>query len=282
MKILKNNLGVTYVMDSKTVNKRLLGTYSGSSLNRKKKMTATRTNEPDTTFEEITKRNVLSRRSKAKIRTKILALSGVCKYLTFVTLTFVNQVDDKLAVQILKAFLENARKRKPELEYLWVAEKQTKNKVFTNNIHFHLVTNVFWNIERYAKYWIELQARYGIVPRENKQAGSSAFDVKKINSNNKKGIGNYIAGYLGKSSVGMNCRVWHCSRKISRLYTGFYSDEEFLGTIERMEKANLLGGTVKRFENDFCDILLIPFNSTTARLYEKVHIQNRTIWFCSN
>lgn len=145
------------------------------------------------------KTNVLSSRSKGKIRAKILALSGISKKLTFVTLTFVNKVDDRRGVEILKAFLENARKRNPDFEYLWVAEKQTKNKVFKNNIHFHLVTNVFWDIKRYSKYWVELQAKYGILPRENKQAGSSSFDVKRINSNNKKGIGNYIAGYLGKS-----------------------------------------------------------------------------------
>src|SRR5206468_12662189 len=133
-------------------------------------------------------------------------------------------------------FLENARKRQPDLEYLWVAEKQTKNKIFKNNIHFHLITNVFWDIKRYATYWIELQARYGIIPRENTQAGSSAFDVKRINSNNKKGIGNYIAGYLGKSNETMNCRVWHCTRKISRLYTGFYSGIEFINSLERRSK----------------------------------------------
>jgi hypothetical protein len=163
-----------------------------------------------------------------------------------------------------------------------VAEKQTKNKLFPNNIHFHLVTNVRWDIKRYWKYWVELQAKYGIMPRENTQAASSAFDVRRINSSNKKGIGNYIAGYLGKSTQTLNCRMWHCSRKISRLYTGFYSGVDFLENLQRMEEANLLGGKIKRLKHDFCSILLIPFNATTERLYEKVHVENRAMWFSKN
>src|SRR5204862_2011714 len=114
-----------------------------------------------------------------------------------------------------------------------------------NNIHFHLITNVNWDINRWWKYWVELQAKFGIIPRENHQAGSSALDVKKINSNNKKGIGNYIAGYLSKSSATFDCRVWHCSRKVSRLFTGFYSGIEFIQLLERLEKTNLLGGKIK-------------------------------------
>src|SRR5690349_8634085 len=103
MVIVKNNMGVSYAMDSKSVHLSLLGTYSGSSLNRKKKKSPTKTKQPKI-LEEVIKQNVLSTRSKAKIRTKILALSGICKKLTFVTLTFVNKVEDKKAVEILKTF----------------------------------------------------------------------------------------------------------------------------------------------------------------------------------
>jgi hypothetical protein len=298
MIIVKNSPGVSYKMDTRIARRQLLGTFSGSSLTRRKNKKRRRKKV------ERRKRqmNRLSSRSRTKIRLKIFALSSILPKLTFVTLTFVNKVEDRIAVEILKRFLENAKRRKPELQYLWVAEKQIRNKCFPNNIHFHLITNVRWEIKKWWKYWIDLQAKFGIVPREGQRAGGSAFDVKTIKSSNKKAIGNYIAGYLSKSNETFDCRVWHCSRKISRLFTGFYTGNEFIESVERLEKANLLGGKIERHNlkkdrrrrlvtekmppsNEeklvVCQILLIPINQTTERLYEKIHQRNRKMWFSS-
>jgi hypothetical protein len=281
MIIVKNSPGVSYAMSSKTANRELLGTYSGSSLSRKK-IVKTQQTKAALKNKELKKENVLSPRSKAKIRLKIYALSGVLFELTFVTLTFVNEVEDRKAIEVLKCFLENAKKRNRSFEYIWVAEKQTRNKLFPNNIHFHLVTNIYWDIKRWWQYWIDVQAKFGIVPRENQKAGSSAFDVKKINSNNKKAIGNYIAGYLSKSQETFDCRVWHCSRRISSLYTGFYSGIEFIQHLEALDKAQSLGGSIKIIPKEFCNIILVPINSITEKLYEKIHIKNRVLWFSKN
>jgi len=281
MIIVKNSPGISYSMDTKIASRDLLGTFCGSSMTRRKN----KKQDPNKTGNEnkkARKENILSPRSKTKIRFKIFALAGILPRLTFVTLTFVNKVEDRKAIEILKCFLENAKKRKPDLEYLWVAEKQTKNKVFPNNIHFHIITNVHWDIKRWWNYWVELQASFGIVPRESHQAGASAFDVKAIKSSNKKAIGNYVAGYLSKSLETFDCRPWHCSRKISRLFTGFYTGIEFIQQFERLEKANLLGGKIKCIPKEFCNILLIPFNQTTEKFYEKIHVKNRELWFGKN
>ena len=64
--------------------------------------------------------------------------------LSFVTLTFVNQVEDSKAIKVLKSFLDNATKRFKDFQYLWVAEKQTNNETFKNNIHFHLITKIYY------------------------------------------------------------------------------------------------------------------------------------------
>jgi hypothetical protein len=282
MIVVKNNFGVSYAMNSKLASPSLLGTFSGSSIERTKKSKKGNIKKTVKENELERKQNVLSPRSKMKIRLKILAMSGVLQKLTFVTLTFVNQVDDRKAIEVLKCFLENAKKRNPKFEYIWVAEKQSKNKLFPNNIHFHIITNVFWDINRWWRYWISIQAKFGIVPRDNVKAGSSAFDVKKINSNNKKAIGNYIAGYLSKSTETFDCRVWHCSRGVSKLYTGFYSGIGFIEQLQRLEQENLLDGKMKIIAKEFCNILLIPFNATTEKLYERVHIKNREIWFSKN
>lgn len=278
MIIVKNSPGISFSMDTRIARRELLGTFSGSARtrrkNRKKKVKKIGIQNKD-----VKKENRLSSRSKMKIRLKIYALAGILPKLTFVTLTFVNKVEDRKAVEILKCFLENAMKRYPNLAYLWVGEKQTKNKSFPNNIHFHLITNIRWDIKRWWRYWIELQEKFGVVPREGQRAGSSAFDVKTIKSSNKKAIGNYIAGYLSKSSDTFDCRVWHCSRKVSQLYTGFYSGIEFIDELRRLEQRGLLGGNIRAKSKEFCTILLIPINPTTERFYEKIHVKNRELWF---
>src|SRR5437764_796890 len=143
MIIVKNSPGISFSMDTKIARRELLGTFCGSSRTRRKSRKK-KVKKIDAQNKNIKKENRLSSRSKMKIRLKIFALSGILPKLTFVTLTFVNKVEDRIATEMLKCFLENAKRRIPNLEYIWVAEKQTKNKFFPNNIHFHIITNVRW------------------------------------------------------------------------------------------------------------------------------------------
>ena len=41
-----------------------------------------------------------------------------------------NKVSDEEAVNILRKFLDNAKKRSKDFEYVWIAERQTKNDAF--------------------------------------------------------------------------------------------------------------------------------------------------------
>jgi hypothetical protein len=66
-----------------------------------------------------------------------------------------------------------------------------------------------------------LQAKNKIIPRDENYNPSSAFDVKHINSNNIKGVVNYLTKYITKNKGQFECQVWNCSKKISRLYTDF-------------------------------------------------------------
>lgn len=291
MSILKNSFGVSIAFAPKVCRESLLNKLSGSTLERKPKSEMSeliKKTAIEISLEKPLKLNEsdecefkfrsLSPRSKSKIRKKVIAFSRVCNKLSFVTLTFLNKVTDRQAIKALGAFLDNVTKRNKNFQYVWVAEKQTKNEVFKDNIHFHLITNKYWEINRWWNYWLDVQQRQGIVPRNENYKPSSAFDVKVINSNNVKGVGNYITKYITKNSSQFQCMVWNCSRKISQLYTAFYSDMNFLWDLERLEKAGHLGGKIQTFQQEHCNVHLIPLNNITSRLYNQIDEKNKQIW----
>lgn len=220
----------------------------------------------------------MSPRTKSKIRKKLIAFARVHKNLSFLTLTFVNQVEDKQAIKVLHKFLDNCVKRTKDFQYLWVAEKQTENEAFKNNIHYHIITNKYWDIKKWWPYWISLQAKFGIVPRDSNFKPTSAFDVKHVSSNNIKGVVNYLTKYVTKNSSQFACQVWNCSKKISRLYTDSYSGMEFIHEFERLEAAGQLGGTIKKFKMEYCNVNIIPLNRTTINFYGKIDNANKRLW----
>jgi hypothetical protein len=278
MNVVKNTFGVSYSLNPKIVSYDLVGTFAGSSLNRKPAPKKKQIKVKTETDDNLKRENRLSSRSKMKIRCKIHALTGVLSHLVFVTLTFQNKVEDRIGIEVLKCFLNNVRKRKPDAEYIWVAEKQSKNPKFKNNLHFHLVTNVYWDIKRWWKYWVDVQEKFGIYRENGVQMAGSAFDVRKVSVNDSKKIGGYIAGYLSKSEDSFDCQVWNCSKRISRLYTAFYSGKSFLDQLKRLEDANELGGKLVTIQKEFCNILFIPLNKRTKRFYDRIHEKNNIVW----
>jgi len=290
MNLLKNTYGVSIAFVPKVAKSTLLNKLTGSSLGRKEKEIPDylqkssmevllekplKINEND---ESDYKLHSMSPRSKSKIRKKVIAFARQSKRLSFVTLTFSNKVTDRQAIKVLGAFLDNVSKRSKDFQYLWVVERQSKNDVFKDNVHFHLITNKFWEISRWWNYWLDVQKTQGIVPRDENFKPSSAFDVKVVNSNNIKGVGNYITKYITKNVGQYRCMVWNCSRKISQLYTDFYSDMNFLTQLEKLEQADQLGGKIKTYKQDHCSVYLIPLNNITNRLYDRIDEQNKIVW----
>ncbi len=299
MRIVKNSFGIGLTLSPKFSTLDMIDKLVGSSLERKPipkkkeidesekilldevendEIIMEQSESEEISVEKVPKLRSMSNRTKSKIRKKIFAFAQLHKKLSFVTLTFTNQVEDKLAVKILSAFLENVIKLSKDFQYLWVAERQTKNKVFVDNIHFHLITNKHWKIEKWWKYWIDLQAKHGIIPRDENFNPSSAFDVKGIHANNIKGIVSYLTKYVTKNSGQFNCQVWNCSKKISRLYTDFFTDNEFLEHFRRMEKADLLGGKIKTYVEEYYRVDLIPLNQRTMNFYSRLDEKNKAIW----
>lgn len=282
--LVKNSFGISVVPNPKFTDTSKIGEFAGSSLNRKKEEKAKP--ESSTPEQEETESNdqvrtekklrSLSSRTKSKIRKKLYAFFGLYKKLTFLTLTFVNEVTDELGVKVLARFLENIRKQDKKFEFLWVAERQNKNPTFKGNIHFHLITNKYWKIDKVWKYWLSLQKKHGIIPRNQNFSPTSAFDVKAIGGNSVKSIGIYLTKYVTKNNEAFKCQVWNCSKRISQLYTDFYTDFSFIKEIERLEEAKEI--TVKRVKEEYCNLMFYPLTKTTIRFYDRLHQKNKDTW----
>jgi hypothetical protein len=282
--IVKNSFGISVVPNPKLIDTSKIGEFTGSSLNRKKEERAKPKSSP--AEKEETESNIqvrsekklrsLSSRTKSKIRKKLHAFFGMYKKLTFLTLTFVNAVSDELGIKVLAKFLENIKKQDKSFEFLWVAERQNNNQVFKGNIHFHLITNKYWKINKVWKYWLDLQKKHGILPRDESFTPTSSFDVKAIASKSVKSIGIYLTKYVTKNNEKFKCQVWNCSKKISALYTDFYTDFNFIKELERLEKANEL--VIKRIKEEYCNLMFYPITKTTIRFYDRLHKKNKETW----
>lgn len=127
-----NTYGRTFVSDYDDPLSKIEEKFSGSSICRKKsinpenteKLTAMEVRakqwEREIAEPKQPKLKSMSKRTKQKIKDKLIAFSRQCNSLTFVTLTFANAVDDMTAVLILRRFLENVKKQSVNFQYLWV------------------------------------------------------------------------------------------------------------------------------------------------------------------
>ena len=124
---------------------------------------------------------------------------------------------------------------------------------------------------------MDLQIKNGIVPRDKSFRPSSAFDVKQLNSSNIKSIASYVTKYVTKNNAKFECQVWNCSKRVSRLYTDFYTTPAYLNEFERL---NAVRGEfkVKDFLNrTFLTVTSIDLNRRTLPLYKRLDDKNKTI-----
>lgn len=182
--------------------------------------------------------HVLSPRSRGKIKDKATAFfRAAVGDRVFCTLTFVDAVSDRQGVAILNKFLTSLRKKFSNLQFLWVAERQEKNADFPGNIHFHLILNKRLPVKYYNALWVLQQYNAGLraknkydmditmeeVSRRFKdltmQKVLNPLDVKRVRS--ISGLSMYLTKYITKQKKNdpFGCAVWHCSRKVSRLFT---------------------------------------------------------------
>lgn len=183
--------------------------------------------------------HMLSTRSRGKIKDKATAFFRSCPgSRVFATLTFVAAVDDRTGITILNKFLTSLRKKFSNIQYFWVAERQTKNPDTPNNIHFHMILNKRLPVNVFNSLWVLQQYNAGLVGKDKYgnvitkadiqaryKAGTvgkvlNPLDVKKIGGDVYK-LSSYLTKYITKQKKDepFGCAVWHCSRRVSRLFT---------------------------------------------------------------
>lgn len=251
--------------------------FTGSALQRKKqtKKYKPKADRKEANDKEIKPRS-MSKRTKQKIRKKITCFSRTQKRLSFVTLTFLNKITDEKAVDLLRKFIDNVKKRSNDFQYIWVVERQTKNTEFKGNPHFHMITNKYWEIEKWWNYWITLQHKNGIMPRKKDFKPTSAFDVKQLNTNEIRRITSYVTKYITKNESKFKCQVWNCSRKVSELYTDFYTTEAFTEQFERLNSVSK-EFIDKDIKSPVVNVKMIDLNRQTLPLYRRLDEKNNSL-----
>lgn len=182
------------------------------------------------------------------IREKASALFGAGRCSTFVTLSFIAPVTDKTALRCLQNFIRSWRlKWGQSINYLWVAERQ-----MNGNIHFHLLTSKFFDIEEENNRWTKVQYNQGLLGQSNDgvvyeksfvwQAIKNGelkkylnpFDTKKVHD--IAGVKTYITKYITKPDAAkggtmpyeFEIRPWAQSQRSARTVTGMLTIPELL------------------------------------------------------
>lgn len=232
-------------------------TLSGSSLNRSLKAKKNEDSaklfidDPDVVPHQEPR--IFSKRSRAKVKDKATAFwralesrgKKVRVSRTFATFTFIEDIPDQLGVKILNKFLTVLRKEHPSLQYLWVAEPQEENH---NRIHFHMLLDRRLDIKRFNALWTLQQYNAGLIGHRADGSEISKAEIQQrydhdMNSSFSRkdpdsvaavlnpfsiekatsitGLSFYLTQYITKQAKdhAFSCQTWHCSRKVSKLFT---------------------------------------------------------------
>lgn len=199
----------------------------------------------------------ISPTGRKHIREKASALFGAGRCSTFVTLSFIAPVADKIALRCLQNFIRSWRlKWGQSINYLWVAERQ-----MNGNIHFHLLTSKFFDIQEENNRWTKVQYNQGLL---GQSSGGEIYDKKFIwqaikNGELKKylnpfdtkkvhdiaGVKTYITKYIIKPDAAkggtmpyeFEIRPWAQSQRSARTVTGMLTIPELFQ--ELLSKKNI-------------------------------------------
>lgn len=229
----------------------------------------------------------MSQRTRRKIKDKALNFiyaQGRTDFY-FMTLTFVNRCEDYKAVKVLNRFLTTLREDCGTFAYIWVAERQNKNKEYAGNIHFHVILDLRIDIQRFNALWVLQQYNAGIInPKVSYEQMYAAYQAKTVqkllnpldvkHARNIDKIAAYLTTYVTKNKDEFTCRTWGCSRHISRLCTHMQVDEEIANETEN-ERINyaINHRTKKRY-------VVKPFETEHARIrtiYNKEYFKEKLL-----
>lgn len=182
--------------------------------------------------------------------------------------------DREIKKELLEPFLRHYR-NKGLINYVWKAERQENG-----NVHFHIISDYFFDKTDLTNYWNKLQAKLGFIENFYKKHGHRnppSTNVKKVKT--KKGLVIYLLKYMlkpaekgkqleagreiDKASVG---KIWDCSinLKIKNDTSQVIEDWQF----ELLQKADD-EGKLKRIDSDYCTIY-VPRNGELIDVAPKI------------
>lgn len=218
----------------------------------------------------------IGRTAKKLIRQRGIALWRCGRCRTFVTLSFIAPVPDRVAIRCLQNYIRSWRKDDKDINYLWIAERQQNG-----NVHFHILSSRRYDIEKENNRWIRVQYNAGLKFRDDCgfeierweiecliKSGTlkkhlNPFDVKPVKT--QSGIISYLTKYVTKTQEKKNLanddekngagdmaefefRAWRCSHRVSKIFTGIVSQKE---TADLMfSKKNVRKQTKDYFKNN--------------------------------
>lgn len=190
--------------------------------------------------------------NKVEVRNRLHGMINTVKgkkELYFWTITFPAGIADDLAYQAFNTWLTSLRQKKYLRNYLWIAERQTgerledKTRQATNTIHFHIAiphkmsvkmangfmrtTLTTFSRRGLINFSVHQCRRYnGVDIAKNRKTGRvTNFAIKK----GSRSLSNYLTKYVTKNNSGFTHLAWHNSRGFSALFTGLtFTVPEFL------------------------------------------------------
>lgn len=197
--------------------------------------------------------------------------------LNFITLTLSahqgNYTDYDIKSQLLNSFLTDLRRKKGLKSYIWRAEPQ-KN----NNIHFHIMTNQFFDYQFIRDTWNNVQKKLGFIDLFNEKhhhIDPNSTDIHSVYKIQK--VGAYISKYVSKideDSRNIEGRIWDCSKNLKTTNKCLITCYD-----EELEHFNSL---VERFRDriltfDFCKF--IPLSAAELKYWIPPHWYHQYINF---
>lgn len=142
------------------------------------------------------------------------------KQLVFATLTLSSEQkhdDNYIKRNLLNTLLTKLRYRFDDVNYLWVAERQTKN---TGRLHFHIIIDRYILFSDLAQMWDSVQLEHGYLSQEqinnHHSASTEIHGLKNVNN-----VAAYVSKYIQKddSKESVKGRLWSCSRELAKMTT---------------------------------------------------------------
>lgn len=238
----------------------------------------------------------MSVRTKSKIKAKIKAwyISNFMAYhknsarvkFNFITLTLTKENQPhELAYKILNNFLTDMRKSYGKFSYLWVAELQAGKRngyvKKTNNIHFHMFVDRYFDVQVINDMWCKALRAYGMpsVSLQWSDKNQNPLDLEPVD--NLKKLMSYMSKYITKAEDKISTRLWACSKNISQMATGISAlfDNHFISELQDLSddvkiiSKGIFHFVYKKLPKIFYSILapVIEFNKIVNTNYFSPH-----------